>query len=154
VEKTWDLEDRDDVVSTALGWWFHREMSAAHLVRAPSLQMWRSGDDLQLRWKSAPGETPVWSSPKGRAATNANAFREELIKFDRELITAMETRVSEIERNWGRPEIAIDVEGLRREHADRSSWLQRAFQGPRYRQRSWEDVVDAVIALEHRIGGP
>lgn len=33
---------------------------------------------------------PVWSSPNGRARTNANAFREELIKFDRELIAAMQ----------------------------------------------------------------
>lgn len=154
VEKTWDLDDRDDVVSTALDWWFHREMSASHLVRAPRLRMWRCGDDLHLHWKSTPGETPVWSSPNGRATTNANAFREELIKFDRELIAAMGTRVSEIERNWSRPEIAIDVKHLRREHADRALSLQQAFEGPRSREPSWDEVVGAVISLENRIGRP
>lgn len=40
----------------------------------------------------------------------------------------MESRVSEIERNWNRPDIAIDVEDLRREHADRALSLQRAFE--------------------------
>ena len=154
VEKTWDLDDRDDVVETALDWWFHREMSAGHLVRAPSLQMWRSGDELHLHWKSAPGESgpPVWSSPNGRAQTKANAFRDELIKFDRELIAAMETRVSEIERSWCRTEIAIDVENLRREQADRALSLQQAFDRPRYREPDWNAVVEAVSSLESVIG--
>jgi hypothetical protein len=156
VEKTWDIDDRDDVVSTALGWWFSREMSAGHLVRAPSLQMWRCGDALHMHWKSAPreSETPAWSSPDGKATTSADAFREELIKFDRELIAAMGARVSEIERNWNRPDIAIDVKDLRREHDDRSTLLQRAFQGPRCCKPSWDAIVEAVIALEHRMGGP
>lgn len=156
VEKTWDLDDRDDVVSTALDWWFHREMSATHLVGAPTLQIWRCDDELRLSWKSRPrdSETPAWSSPNGEAATNANAFHEELIKFDRELISAMSTRIREIERNWDRPEIAIDVEDLRRDHALRASQLQRALQGPRYGQRSWDEVVEAVIALEKRVGRP
>lgn len=154
VEKTWDLDDRDDVVEAALEWWFDREMSAGHLVGAPTLQMWRSDDELRLNWNSMPrdAQTPAWSSPNGRAITNANAFQEELIKFDRELISAMSRRISEIEQDWGRPEIAIDVEALRREHTDRSSWLQRALQGPRHHHRSWDEVVKAVIALEDRIG--
>jgi hypothetical protein len=156
VEKTWDLDDRDNVVSRALDWWFHREMSAGHLVSAPSLQMWRSGDELHLHWKSVPGEsnTSAWSSPNGRATVKANAFREELIKFDRELIAAMDSRVSEIERNWNRPEIAIDVEELRREHGDRALTLQHTFERRRHREPTWDEVVEAVIALENRIGRP
>lgn len=158
VEKTRDLEDRDDLVSTALHWWFRRQMSASHLVGAPSLQVWRSGDELHLRWKSVPVESgpSVWSSPNGRARTNANAFREELIKFDRELIAAMQTRVSEIERHWSRPEIAIDVDDLRRDHGNRVLFLQHAFERHGYRASSWEwdEVVEAVIALENRIGRP
>jgi hypothetical protein len=118
--------------------------------------MWRAGDELHVHWKSMPGEseTPAWSSPNGRAATNANAFREELVKFDRELIAAMESRVSEIERNWSRPEIAIDIGGLRREQADRALTLQRAFERPRYRQPSWDEIVEAVVAVDKRIGKP
>jgi hypothetical protein len=129
-------------------------LAAGHLVRAPSLQMWRCNDELHLHWKSAQGEseTPAWSSPNGRATTNASAFREELIKFDRELIAAMESRVSEIERNWNRPEITIDVEDLRRDHADRALSLQRTFERPRYREPSWDEIVKAVIAVDKRIG--
>ena len=156
VEKTWDLDDRDDVLSTATDWWFHREMSASHLVRAPSLEMWRCGDELHLHWDSTPGEsaTPAWSSPNGRATMNASTFREELIRFDRELIAAMEIRVSEIERNWNRPEIAIDIENLRREHADRALSLQQALERPRYREPSWDEIVEAVVAVDKRIGRP
>jgi hypothetical protein len=156
VAKAWDLDDQDDVLSRALGWWSDRELSASHLDGAPTLQLWRCGDDLRLHWQSVSRESnmPAWSSPNGHATTNADAFREELIKFDRELINAMGARVSEIERSWSRPTIAIDVEGLRCEHADRSSWLQNALQGPRHRQANWDEVVEALIALENRIGKP
>ena len=156
VERTWDLDDRDEVVEAALDWWFDREMSAGHLVGAPTLQLWSYGDQLRLNWKSAPrgSAAPAWSSPNGRATASPNAFREGLIRFDRELISAMSSRISEVEQNWGRPEVAIDVKALRREHTDRSSWLQRALQGPRHQKPSWDEVVKAVIALEDRIGAP
>jgi hypothetical protein len=74
-----------------------------------------------------------------------------LIRFDRDLIAAMQRRVEVVE-SWGRPEIRIDVEELRREHADRSTRLRRALDGPSHRAHPWEAVVDAVVELERELG--
>lgn len=154
VDRAWDLDDRAEVVSVALEWWSSRVMVAHHLVGAPTLQMWRFGDDLRIRWctSSPTKEDPVWSSPKGDAIMSVSAFRDELIRFDRELIAAMHARVDAVEENWSRPEVKIDVVQLHREHADRATWLERALDVPRHREHPWEAVVDAVVELEREIG--
>lgn len=153
VAKICDLDDHHDVVSTALSWWWDREMSASHLVGAPSIQMWCIGDELQLRWKSLVREgDPLWSSPSGHSVMKAEAFRDELLRFDRELIAAMAERVREIERSWSRSEISIDVDDLRREHGGRARWLQESFAAPRYRAPTWDEIEAALVTLESHGG--
>lgn len=155
VEKVCDLDDHRDLVSVALQWWFWRGLSASHLVGAPTLHLWCYGDELRIHWRSSPRgpDGPVWSSPNGDAITSANAFRELLLKFDRDLFAAMEARVESVAKNWSRPEIEIDAEALRREQADRATWLQRALNTPRFREHGWTETIDAVIELERLIGG-
>jgi len=152
VEKARELDDRDELVTVASSWWFERQLSAIHLVGAPALQLWRMGDELRIHWHSSPraANGSTWSSPNGNAVVMADAFRQALIDFDRDLISAMENRVTEIERGWRRSEITIDVEHLRREQVDRSTWLERALLSPR--ARAWDEVVDAVLELERRVG--
>ena len=154
VDKVWELENRDDVTSAALDWWFCRELTAIHLVGAPRLQLWRVGDELRMRWRSRPPEPDavVWSSPAGQATTSAAAFRGALTKFDRDLISAMTARVESIAMNWSRPEIIVDVDELRREHADRSMWLEQRIDAPRHLESSWTETIDAVLALEQVVG--
>ena len=154
VDKVWELDDRHDVTSNALDWWWSRELTAGHLVGAPQLQLWRVGDELHMRWRSRSPvpDAVVWSSPNGDAKTTATAFREVLIKFDRELISAMAARVESIATKWSRPNIVIDVDELRREHADRSTWLESRLDAPRNRETSWSDTIEAMLALEQVVG--
>ncbi len=109
-EQAWDVDDHeDDLHANALGWWWNRNLSSGHLRHAPRVDMWSRGDDLHLRWRSLPPEAdgPVWCSPSGDAVVSARAFHEELVRFDRELIVAMQNRVDEVAARGLRADISI-----------------------------------------------
>lgn len=154
VEKACASSDRRELKSTALSWWFNRQLHAHHLVDAPSLAMWRSGDDVHMHWRSRPrrSEGPGWASPNGEAITKAETLRAELNEFDRDLIAAMEARITAIERSWSKPEIEIDIEDLRRDHTRRVNHLECAVRYLHYYERDWDDVMGAMLELEREVG--
>jgi hypothetical protein len=156
-DRAFELDDDSGVVQTALSWWWHRQMSALHLRGAPYLDFWRLGEELHVRWWSHPREPdgPHWASPAGSAVLSADAFRNELVRFDRELIDQMRARVEQVAQHWSRPEVRIDVDQLRREHTTRSAHLVRTLSDPfprNPRKQSWDDVLAAIAEIERRIG--
>ncbi len=154
VEQAWDLDDALDLYETAMSWWNARGISNGYLRGAPDPHFWRRGDELHVRWRSLSREPdlPDWSSPSGSAVTSVAGFKDELVRFDRALIAGMQARVEAVAKGWNRPEIAIDVDELRRDHDDRATWLARALTTKRPTIHSWEDVLGAVAELEARIG--
>jgi hypothetical protein len=152
--RAFELEDADDLCETALSWWWARHMYTGHLRAAPYMEFWRSGEGLRVRWRSHPGEPNdvVWSSPAGDAVISADSFRNELVRFDRALIEAMRLRIDQVAERWSRPEVHIDLDQLRHEHADRSMWLERAMSAPVARKHTWETVLAAIANLEDRLG--
>ena len=153
VARAWELENADEQLETALPWWSDRRVDTSHLRGAPHLFLWRQGQEVHVRWRSRPqpGE-PRWSSPRGNATLALAAFIDELVRFDQAFIEAITKRVESIARGWSRPEIAIDVDELRREHEDRATWLARALRLKRPTTYSWDAVVNAVTKLEERVG--
>ena len=93
---------------------------------------------------------PAWSSPRGEVIVTVTAFCDELVRFDRALIDSMARRVEQIADRWAR--LKIDIEKLRRDHADRATWMQRAMTMKRSWTASWSDVLRRVEAVEARIG--
>jgi hypothetical protein len=153
VTRAWELENAHELQDAALAWWGHRHVDTGHLRGAPRLYLWRHGHELHVQWRSARRpEAPRWSSPHGNAILAFDAFIDELVRFDRALIEAMATRVNLVTTAWNRPETAIDVDQLRREHDDRATWLHRALRIKRPTTHSWDAVVEAVTKLEERIG--
>jgi len=147
VARAWKLENADELLETALPWWGRRRLDTSHLRGAPHLFLWRHGQEIHMRWRSWPvPDPPPWCSPRGDATLELAAFTDELVRFDRALIEAMTARVDSIGRSWDRPEIAIDVDQLRREHEDRATWLSHSLRRPT--TDSWDAVVEAVTKLE------
>jgi hypothetical protein len=142
----------DDVIELAMSWWWQRQLGSHHLNGAPCLDLWCHGDDLHIRWRSSPPSPHafVWSSPSGDAVASAAAFRDELLRFDRALIASMQRRVDDVVAGALRPAITIDVGALRREQAERATWLDRELS--RLPATSWDDVIAAVVELERRLG--
>jgi hypothetical protein len=72
--------------------------------------------DLHVRWRSHPSgiDAPAWYSPDGDAIVSVQRFRDELVRFDHDLIAAMQARVDAVATGRLRPDIAIDVRPAQR----------------------------------------
>ncbi|WP_067714348.1 DUF5984 family protein [Nocardia yamanashiensis] len=68
----------------------------------------------------------------------------EITGFHDRLIAAMQARVDHLTASGAPPSVELDLPGLVREHADRSTWLARALQ--RSVGTDWE-AVRAVLPL-------
>jgi hypothetical protein len=78
---------------------------------------------------------------------DAGQFVAAVEEFDRELLSAMEARIAEVEAS---PPIGveIDLDQLRREHEDRSGWLERARDW--HRSTDWNAIrAGAALLSKH-----
>jgi hypothetical protein len=143
-----------EVAELAVAWWSHRTVDSYHLNGAPHMNLWRDGDDLQVRWRSPPSraDAPFWCSPEGDEIVAVQRFCDELARFDRDLIAAMQVRVDAIAADGLRPEIAIDVGALHAQQADRATYLHHALTIRPGGLPHWDDVIGAVLEAEHSLG--
>jgi hypothetical protein len=123
----------EELVADGLDWWRTRCRDSWHLVAAPTLWLWRTGESLNLFWESStePAAAELWRPVGGFASQTLESFIAELRRFDREFLGAMRERVDTIVRRGGREGVDIDLEQLQREQHDRSTWLERALATPR-----------------------
>ncbi|HEX8111029.1 MAG TPA: DUF5984 family protein [Kofleriaceae bacterium] len=77
-------------------------------------------------------------------------FRDELVRFDQDLIAAMQARVDALATGRPRPDIAIDVDALHREQADRAIWLRCAGSASSRAFVVEHDAAGAAVARPHR----
>lgn len=154
----WELEASQadtpgDAATLATAWWRHRGVGSAHLCGAPYMNLWLDGDHVHVRWRShRSGSEPAWCSPSGDAVIPVQRFRDELVRFDRHLIAAMQARVDAVTARPLPPNIALDLEDLHREHADRATWLDHALSIRPGGLPPWDDVIAAVLATERHLG--
>jgi hypothetical protein len=143
--------DRLDTYCMALRWWALRAFSECHLVNPPFLWFWRVGDTLFVRWDNRGlliDDIPVWQAQFGEISLPVAQFVQQMTAFTDRFIAAMEDRVAAIRSHWGRPEIAIDCDGLDKEQRERSTWLTAALtHGPR-EYYDWDDVRAAMARIE------
>jgi hypothetical protein len=162
-DRAWDLTEElgldPELLDAATCWWRDRRLDTGHLVAAPRLQLWRTSGVVHATWRTRLGEhevaradLPRWASPAGDAELALTELTDEIRRFDHALIAAMQARVDEVATSWSRPDVAIDVEQLRREHRDRSGWLTDTLARVHRTKRPWDEVVTAITTLENHIG--
>ncbi|WTW96743.1 DUF5984 family protein [Streptomycetaceae bacterium NBC_01309] len=142
----------------AAAWHDEHTLDMGHLRDAPWLRFWRTADGdgngngngedtVTLSWQHPPDSDVEFVAPaSGRVTVPTDAFIAAVTDFDHVLISAMDERVTELETGGPPPGVSVDLAQLRREHQDRASWLQRAFE--RSRSTDWEAVrVGARVLL-------
>lgn len=141
VERAYELEGDADLVDTALSWWNDRQLYTGPLQDAPRLHLWRTGNELSIRWRSHP-DAPA---SRGDAVTTVDAFSDELVGLDRALIAAMHRRIEDLSAR------GFDTTDLRRDHEGRATLLVRTLLKHRPSSR-WDAVLGAISTLEARLG--
>lgn len=110
----------------AATWYGQHSLDMGYLRSTPHIRWWRtvgkeSGADLTtVTWTDAQDED------HGRVTVPTSAFIDAVTAFDRDLLAAMEDRVTTLETTGPPPGVAIDLPHLRREQQDRATWLSRA----------------------------
>lgn len=104
-------------------------------------------DSITLSWRfhrDPDGEIVFTAPATGTATFSTDEFLAEITGFHDRLIAAMQARVDHLTASGAPPSVELDLPGLVREHADRSTWLARALQ--RSVGTDWE-AVRAVLPL-------
>lgn len=139
-----------DEAEAALDWYCDHDMYMGPLVGAPHVRLWRNPDDtIELHWWRSAARPELFDCPeRGSARVPAAEFDRAVQRLHDELITAMDERITALERGDARAQCQIDLAQLRAEHQDRAQWLERR-RGVA-RERDWS----AILAGCHAAGAP
>jgi hypothetical protein len=128
-----DKEELSDVeyqtLDDAALWIGQRQLDTGYLQSSPRIWLWSDGTDIFIHWDNRDrlkDSWPVWTASFGTYSMPVAQFLKEVQKFDKALMNEMQSRIESIQKNWSRPEIQIDIDGLIKEQEDRSTWLGKA----------------------------
>ncbi|MEV6302546.1 DUF5984 family protein [Actinoplanes sp. NPDC051861] len=131
-------DEWSDAVDSALDLQSDFNMYLGYLAKSPILRCWRRNETITLCQQISPEDRDTFDGPpRLEIQVPAAEFYAAVEDFDSRLITAMAERVAECERN-PLPAVDLDLTHLRREHTDRSQWLQRRLSQPR--ATDWDAV--------------
>ncbi|MBB4751811.1 DUF5984 family protein [Actinoplanes lobatus] len=121
-----------------------------YLAQSPTLKCWRhsveGGDVVTLSQQLTTEEASTFDGPpRLEFSLPAAEFFAAVEDFDRRFITAMEERVVELERSGPPAGVALDLDDLRREHLQRSRWLEQRLSEPR--KVDWAAVRNGVAEI-------
>ncbi|WP_086819967.1 DUF5984 family protein [Allokutzneria sp. NRRL B-24872] len=113
-----DHDVPDDDVTAAVGWWCDHSVDFGYRGDSPHNMWWRTGEEVTLTWSEL-------DRPPIRETIPVEEFTAAVTELDRDLIAAMEERISILEAN------GTSVTDLRRDHAQRAhSLAERAARHP------------------------
>lgn len=133
----------------ATSWLSPRYLDSMYLVGGPRIWIWSTPETVQITWDNREQMiegVEAWSARCGSFSLTRQDFLNEVQNFDARLISQMEARVSDVCKNWQRPEVRIDFDTLRIEQLDRAKELTRSLERKPI-VTNWDQVRDAVAAI-------
>lgn len=146
-------EERAD---TAVSWYSDHFLDVGYVRRPPEIRWWRRTDDdrdhVTVAWNHpADGDGDIeWDAPRtGQVTVPTSEFVAAVEALDRELMAAMDERITHLERTGPPSGVRLDVPALRAEHQDRTTWLERS--RARKPETNWPEIrTGAAILLGHQ----
>lgn len=144
-------EKASDLLEAAAGWWWNRHLDTLYLQAGPQIWFWSDGRNAHVEWDnqtSIRDGIPVWETSGGSHSMPAHAFLQEIRAFDARLMRQMQDRITSVQTEWTRPEIALDP-GLTEEHLARSRRMQQCMESiARHPPTAWDEVFHAIAQIE------
>ncbi len=148
-------DESADLAYTAWRWLGERTPWHSYLQAEPKITYVRIGDFVEIHWNNSKrfiDGIQVWTAQQGTHRLHVDRFIQECHGFSERLLTAMKTRLKEIEAGTAIPRAAVDMASLRREHA---AW-QTEFEGYLHKQATpdiaWTKTEAALHALATQCG--
>ncbi len=144
-------EKARDLLEAAAGWWWNRRLYTSYLQVGPNIWFWSDGTNAHVKWENQEcvrDGIPVWATLNGSHSVPVIAFLDEIRSFDARLMQQMQDRVTSVQAEWTRPEIAIDP-GLADEQLARSRKMQQCMERlAQYEPTAWDEVFRAIAQIE------
>lgn len=148
-------DDESDADTTAEVWYGDHYLDFGYLRNGPKVRCWRtiSADDMvTIDWwyqRLDPDDDIVFAGPvRGRTAFRTQQLTDAVRDLDRQLMAAMDKRVSELERRGSPPGVELDLVALRNEHRQRTTWLAHALD--RTPATGWAATRAGAARLQNR----
>lgn len=142
LEKIWEaLEETDSSLDVALEALGSRIFDTGYLSPSAGISIWSYGAKTVIEWDNRDrliDGKPAWTSAHGRHELSRDEFIEEVRVFHRQLMTAMEERVQEVNSNRIRSDVRIEFEQLVAEQAARRDSFDLAVR--RNETTDWQTV--------------
>jgi hypothetical protein len=121
-----DLDD-DEEAWSAMIWHGEHQLDLGYLQNRPRVRAWRNltdDDTVTVTWQHPHDDEIVFTAaPAGEVTVPAEAYLTAVRQLDTELMAAMHDRITELERTGPPHGVQIDMDQLRAEHHDRTTWL-------------------------------
>jgi hypothetical protein len=129
----------------ATRWWTQRQIDFGYLQPAPTLRLWRSGQQLHLEWDA---QHP-WAVAHARLSLPHETVAEAVTSFCHEFLLTMRRRVETIVRDgWTRTDCSVDVPRLVAEQYER----EKAVAGwCKVHVTNWESIRVAIKQVEQLV---
>jgi hypothetical protein len=116
--------------AAAAAWYDDHVQYMSYLHNGPHIRWWRtvhdSDDHVTIAWLHQPtSEIEFAGARQGERTVPTTVFIAAVRELDRALLTAMDERITQLERDGPPPGVSIDLPRLRAEHLDRETWLER-----------------------------
>ncbi|RKR91536.1 hypothetical protein BDK92_5935 [Micromonospora pisi] len=137
-------------VDAAFGLQSDYHLDMGYLTDAPHIECWRqtdAGPDLvTISQRVPPGDQGTFVGPELLTISVPTAdFFAAVHDFDRQLIAAMDERITELERTGPPAGVELDLDALRAEHVNRSRWLAERLAAPR--QVDWDQIRSGIAEI-------
>lgn len=139
------------LLEDAARWWWKRHISTAYLQAGPQIWFWSDGTNAHVEWDNRElslDGVPVWEARLGQHTVPVADFLEEVYSFDTRFMQQMQDRVTSVQVEWTRPEIALDP-GLAEEHLAHSRRMGQCMESiAQHPPTAWDEVFRAIAQIE------
>ncbi|GAA4595882.1 hypothetical protein GCM10023194_66560 [Planotetraspora phitsanulokensis] len=128
----WRPMDSEAALSAA-EWHAEHTLDLGYIREPPRIRAWRTVSDdfdtVTVTWRhDDEGDIRFTADPAGQVMIPAESFLAAVRQLDQELMTAMERRISVLERTGPPDGVQLDLHALRAEHVNRATWLTQRLQ--------------------------
>ncbi len=141
-------ESTEDVY-TAWRWLGERTPWHSYLQAEPKITYVRIGDDIEIHWDNSKRfieGIQVWTAMQGTHRLHVDQFTRECHGFSERLLTAMKTRLKEIDAGTSIPRAAVDMASLWKEHATWQTEFERCLHKQAMPDITWT-LTEAALCL-------
>lgn len=118
-----------EVIDATKTWRSNRLLDSLYLSPPANISIWSDTQSVYIEWDNRDrliGGYPAWEAIQGRHKIDRPLFIREVESFHSRLMREMNDRIEQVSSGILRPDVQIDMLGLKHDHQQRCEWFGSA----------------------------